>query len=165
MHAPAAHHDPTAADGRLLGGRYELRSLIARGGMGRVWRATDTLLGRDVAVKVLHSEYTGDPTFLTRFRSEARLAGLLTDPNIAAVHDYGESPDGDGGEYVAYLVMELVDGEPLSALLQRTPGGLDAVRTLSIVRQTAAALAAAHAAGVVHRDVKPANILLTSTGA
>jgi serine/threonine-protein kinase len=165
MQAAAAHHDFTASGGRLLGGRYELRSAIARGGMGQVWRATDTLLGRDVAVKVLHSQYTDNPTFLARFRSEARFASLLADPNIATVHDYGESPDGDSGEYVAYLVMELVDGEPLTLLLRRNPGGLDAAHTLSIVRQTASALAAAHAAGVVHRDVKPANILVTSTGA
>jgi len=129
--------------------------------MGRVWRANDTRLGRDVAVKVLRSELTSDATFLTRFRTEARHAALLTDPNVAAVHDYGESSDADGG---AYLVMELVEGQALSDLLRLAPGGLDVHRTLAIVRQTASALAAAHAAGVVHRDVKPANIVVTSTG-
>jgi serine/threonine-protein kinase len=160
----AAHHGSTTGSGRLIGGRYELRSVIARGGMGQVWRATDIRLGRDVAVKVLHGQFTDDPTFLSRFRTEARLAARLADPNIATVHDYGESPDADSGDRVAYLVLELVEGEPLSVLLQRTPGGLGPARTVALVRQTASALAAAHAAGVVHRDVNPANILLTPGG-
>ena len=79
-------------DVRLLSGRYELTALIATGGMGQVWQGRDTLLGRDVAVKVLRSEYTGDPTFLTRFRGEARLAAGLVHPNIATLFDYGEVP-------------------------------------------------------------------------
>jgi serine/threonine-protein kinase len=147
----------------LLGARYRLQSEIAVGGMGWVWRAHDTRLERPVAVKVLRSELSDDATFRTRFRTEARHAAALNHPNIAAVHDYGESADPVTGEQVAYLVMELVDGEPLSSLLQRTPvPGLD--RTLGIVRQTASALAAAHALGVVHRDVKPANVLVTPDG-
>ncbi|MGY1830478.1 serine/threonine protein kinase [Geodermatophilus sp. SYSU D01180] len=148
--------------GDLLGGRYRLDSVLASGGMGRVWRAHDTLLDRPVAIKVLRSEYTGDPTFLQRFRAEARHAALLSDPHIAAVHDYGETVSPDG-EPLAYLVMELVAGEPLSALVART-GGLDATETLRIVRQAAAGLATAHAAGVVHRDVKPGNLLVTPDG-
>ena len=160
----AAHHESTVGTGRMLGGRYEMRSVIARGGMGRVWRATDTRLGREVAVKVLHGQFTDDPTFLSRFRTEARLAARLADPNIATVHDYGESTEAGSGDRVAYLVLELVEGEPLSVLLQRSPGGLDPARTVALVRRTASALAAAHAAGVVHRDVKPANILVTPTG-
>jgi serine/threonine-protein kinase len=160
----AAHHGSTTGSDRLLGGRYELGSVIARGGMGRVWRATDTRLGREVAVKILHGQFTEDPTFLSRFRTEARLAARLTDPNIATVHDYGESPEAGSGDRVAYLVLELVEGEPLSVLLQRSPGGLDPARTLALVRRTASALAAAHAAGVVHRDIKPANILVTPGG-
>jgi eukaryotic-like serine/threonine-protein kinase len=151
--------DPTS---ELLGGRYRLESVLASGGMGRVWRATDTLLERAVAVKVLRSEYTGDPSFLQRFRAEARHAALLNDPHIAAVHDYGETV-GPGGEPLAYLVMELVAGESLSDLLARV-GRLDVPTTLDLLRQTASALAAAHAAGVVHRDVKPGNVLVAPDG-
>ncbi|WP_369256118.1 serine/threonine protein kinase [Geodermatophilus amargosae] len=151
--------DPTSD---LLGGRYRLESVLASGGMGRVWRATDTLLQRAVAVKVLRSEYTGDPSFLQRFRAEARHAALLNDPHIAAVHDYGETV-GPGGEPLAYLVMELVAGESLSDLLARV-GRLDMPTTLDLLRQTASALAAAHAAGVVHRDVKPGNVLVAPDG-
>ena len=94
---------------RCLGDRYELRQLIAAGGMGQVWRGFDELLGRPVAVKVLRSEYTGDPTFLARFRAEAQHAASLSHPNIAAVFDYGEVLAEDGScETLAYLVMELV---------------------------------------------------------
>ena len=147
-----------------LAGRYELLSLLATGGMGQVWRGRDVLLGRPVAVKVLRSEYTGDPTFIARFRAEAQHAAVLHHDGIAAVHDYGEVPPGDaGGERLAYLVMELVDGESLSELLARE-GRLDVPRTLALLRQTAAALAVAHEAGVVHRDVKPGNVLVSPDG-
>jgi hypothetical protein len=144
----------------LLGGRYRLESVLASGGMGRVWRAQDSRLQRSVAVKILRSEFAGDATFRSRFRAEAHCAALLNHPHIAAVHDYGEAVAMDSGEPLAYLVMELVDGESLSDLLARS-GRLDASQTLRIIGQTAAALAAAHASGVVHRDVKPANILVT----
>src|SRR3978361_153476 len=119
--------------------------------MGQVWRGTDVLLGRPVAVKVLRSEYTGDPTFLARFRAEAQHAASLSHPNIACVFDYGEVVAQDGnGEPLAYLVMELVDGEPLSAVLHRD-APLDIPAALSVLRQTADALAEAHRVGVVHR--------------
>ncbi len=148
---------------RMLGDRYELLQLIAAGGMGQVWRATDLLLHRPVAVKVLRSEYTGDPTFLARFRAEAQHAAALGHPNIAAVYDYGETEAPDTGEHLAYLVMELVEGRPLSTLLQQE-GRLDTAATLSVLGQTAAALAEAHRAGLVHRDVKPGNILVRPDG-
>ena len=146
---------------RLLGNRYELLSIIASGGMGQVWRARDMLLNRTVAVKVLRSEFTGDPSFVSRFRAEAQHAALLQHPSIAAVFDYGELEE--HGERLAYLVMELVEGESLACLLARERR-LDVPLTLSILRQTSAALAAAHAAGVVHRDVKPGNVLVAPDG-
>src|SRR3954454_17155660 len=149
---------------RTLADRYELRALLAAGGMGQVWRAHDQLLGRPVAVKVLRNEYTGDELFLARFRAEAQHAAALGHPNIAAVYDYGEESTIDGsGEHLAYLVMELVEGESLSTLLARS-GTLSPDRTLDVLRQTASALAVAHEAGVVHRDVKPGNVLVRWDG-
>jgi hypothetical protein len=149
---------------RCLGDRYELHQLIAAGGMGQVWRGTDIALHRPVAVKVLRSEYTGDPTFVARFRAEAQHAASLSHPNIAVVFDYGEEIAQDGtGETLAYLVMELVEGEPLSTLLARE-GPLAATTTLSLLRQTAFGLGEAHRAGMVHRDVKPGNILVRPDG-
>jgi eukaryotic-like serine/threonine-protein kinase len=147
-----------------LGDRYELGGLVAAGGMGQVWRGTDVLLGRPVAVKVLRSEFTGDSTFLARFRAEAQNAAALSHPHIACVFDYGETVAQDGsGETLAYLVMELVEGRPLNQVI-RESGGLDTDTTLRILGQTAAGLAEAHRAGMVHRDVKPGNILVTPAG-
>ena len=137
-----------------LGGRYGLTERIAVGGMGEVWKAKDKVLGRTVAVKILKEEYTGDPGFLERFRAEARHTALLNHPGVANVFDYGEE---DGS---AYLVMELVPGEPLSNIIEREKT-LPADRILNIIAQTARALAAAHAQGLVHRDVKPGNIMIT----
>jgi serine/threonine-protein kinase len=149
--------------GAVLEDRYVLQSLLATGGMGQVWRARDLVLGRQVAVKVLRSEYAGDQVFLTRFRTEARLAAGLTHPNVAVLHDYGETTPVRGGDRQVYLVMELVEGEPLSAVLQRERR-LTPERTLDVLRQAAAGLAGAHAAGVVHRDVKPGNVLVGTDG-
>jgi serine/threonine-protein kinase len=141
--------------------RYRLDSRLATGGMGEVWRATDTSLGRPVAVKVLKSEYADDPQFRSRFETEARHAASLVHPGVASVYDFGEAAPADGsGVPRPFLVMELVDGQPLSALLRGgRPLDPDVVRDL--MAQTADALGAAHRAGIVHRDVKPANLLVT----
>ena len=143
--------------GVSFGGRYELVSRIAIGGMGEVWEATDHVIGRTVAIKILKDEYMGDPGFLERFRAEARHAALVNHEGIASVFDYGE----ENGS--AFLVMELVPGEALSTILERE-GSLSTDKTLDIVAQTAAALQAAHAAGLVHRDIKPGNLLITPDG-
>jgi eukaryotic-like serine/threonine-protein kinase len=143
----------------LLAGRYRLTERIAAGGMGEVWRGEDVLLNRAVAVKLLPTGRVGDDPFLARFRAEARYAASLSHPGIARVYDYGESPEtGD-----AYLVMELVKGEPLSAILARA-GRLSPDATLDIVGQAARALDAAHQAGIVHRDIKPGNLLVAAGG-
>ncbi|WP_218004486.1 serine/threonine-protein kinase, partial [Microtetraspora niveoalba] len=141
----------------VLGGRYRLTSRIAAGGMGEVWQATDQLLGREVAVKLLRQHMAADPAFRERFRNEARITAGLTDPGIAQVFDYGES---DG---VAYLIMELVSGEPLSGILRRH-GTLSPEITLDVVGQVAKALHTAHRAGIIHRDIKPGNLLVTEVG-
>jgi hypothetical protein len=146
-------------DGQLAG-RYRLDERIAVGGMGEVWRGEDTVLGRPIAVKCLKPEYVDDPEFRERFRGEARHAAALSHPGIASVYDYGEQAE---PETAAWLVMELVDGEPLSAVLRRE-GRLTTDRTLDIVGQAALALEAAHDIGVVHRDVKPGNLLIRPDG-
>lgn len=138
----------------ILGGRYALTERIAIGGMGEVWKAKDQVLGRIVAVKILKDEYNGDPTFLQRFRAEARHTALLNHPGVANVFDYGED------EGSAFLVMELVPGEPLSNIIDRKKT-LDPDTVLNYIGQTARALAAAHAQGLVHRDVKPGNLMIT----
>ena len=143
----------------LLAGRYRLTDRIAAGGMGEVWRGEDDLLNRAVAVKLLPTGRAGDEAFLARFRAEARYAASLSHPGIARVYDYGESAEFGG----AYLVMELVNGEPLSAILARA-GRLSPDATLDIVSQSARALDAAHQAGIVHRDIKPGNLLVAAGG-
>jgi serine/threonine-protein kinase len=137
--------------------RYALEDRIAVGGMGEVWRARDVVLDRRVAVKVLKAEYAADPRFLDRFRAEAKHTAALSHPGIASIYDYGEIAD------MAFLVMEYVDGEPLSALLGRA-GRLPADRALDIVGQAGLALQAAHEAGVIHRDVKPGNLIVRPDG-
>src|SRR5579859_1867246 len=142
----------------LLDGRYLLGEQIGAGGFCEVWRATDTVLTRPVAVKMLHAGYAHQPEARARFKAEARHAGALSHQNIACVYDYGEP-----ASEVSYLVMELIEGPSLAAVL--AAGSLDAARTMDIVSQVAAGLQAAHGAGLIHRDIKPANILFTSEGA
>jgi eukaryotic-like serine/threonine-protein kinase len=144
----------------LLAGRYRLTGRIAAGGMGEVWRGEDVLLNREVAVKLLPTGRAGDEAFLARFRAEARYAASLSHPGIARVYDYGESAEFGG----AYLIMELVRGEPLSAILARA-GRLSPDPALDIVAQAARALDAAHQADIVHRDIKPGNLLVAAGGA
>ena len=141
----------------LLGNRYLLGTRIAGGGMGEVWTANDEVLGRSVAVKILRREYVDDPTFLERFRAEARHAAGLSHAGIAAIYDYGED---DGSPFI---VMEHVPGDALSEVIARD-GALSPERTLDIVGQAALALQTAHDGGVIHRDVKPGNLLITPEG-
>ncbi|HEX7399573.1 MAG TPA: protein kinase [Candidatus Limnocylindrales bacterium] len=143
--------------GDVLGGRYRLVELLGQGGMATIYRATDSQLGRDVAVKVLHREYGRDPDFVARFRQEAHAAAALSHPGIVAVHDFGVDDEGP------YLVMELVDGEDLASLLRRN-GPLPPRQAARLVAEVARALDAAHDRGIVHRDVKPGNIMLNANG-
>lgn len=145
--------------GTLVADRYELREQVGAGGAGTVYRAYDTVLAREVAVKRLRA--AADEDVRARLRVEARLSGALAHPGIARVYDYGEA--GDGGAPAPYLVMEYVDGPSLRDLV-RDGGPLPPEQVMSIVAQIADALAVAHAAGVVHRDVKPGNILVRPDG-
>jgi serine/threonine protein kinase len=141
----------------LLGNRYRLGERLAAGGMGSVYRAVDETLGRQVAVKALRRELADDPTFLERFRREARAAAVLSHPGVAAIYDYGEV------EGQPFIVMELVEGENLAERVAAM-GPLPWQEAFAIGEQVAAALAAAHAHGLVHRDIKPANIMLGRDG-
>jgi serine/threonine-protein kinase len=143
--------------GTILGGRYRLVEEIGQGGMATIFRAVDTQLGRDVAVKLLRPEYLRDPDFSSRFRQEAQNAASLNHPNVVSVFDYGEDPSGP------YIVMEFVDGEDLATILRRN-GSLPPSQAARIAGAVARALAAAHARGIVHRDVKPGNVLIGRDG-
>jgi serine/threonine protein kinase len=144
----------------VLGGRYRLDRHLATGGMGQVWVATDTSLGREVALKLLKAEFAGDDLSRSRFETEARHAASVHHPGIATVYDYGESAGPEGTR--PYIVMELVDGEPLSTLI--AGGRIREETVVDLIAQAADALQAAHDADLVHRDVKPANLLVTPTG-
>ncbi|WP_406113175.1 serine/threonine-protein kinase [Kitasatospora purpeofusca] len=150
--------------GTVLGGRYTLTGRIGGGGMGAVWRAEDAVLGRPVAVKILHPALLADVTFAERFRREARMLALLDHAGIVDVHDYGEEepPDADG-DRLAYLVMELVDGRPLDRVLA-ADGAFPPARALALLAEALDALHAAHRRGIVHRDVKPSNLMLRADG-
>jgi eukaryotic-like serine/threonine-protein kinase len=144
--------------GLILGERYRLDKRIAAGGVGQVWRATDLLLSRPVAVKVLRPEYAEHPETLDRFRKEARNAGALSHPHVAQVFDYGPA----GPDWPPYLVMEFVDGPSLADILAIDP--VEAAFALDVIAQSADGLSAAHRAGLVHRDVKPGNLLIGPEG-
>jgi serine/threonine-protein kinase len=145
--------------GRLISGRYRLIAPLGDGGMATIWRAIDEQLDREVAVKLLRPQFSADPGFTARFKQEARSAGGLSHPNIVSVYDYGT----DGADGDQYIVMELVEGRDLSAVLSErdTLSTDDAVR---VAISVASALEAAHRKGIVHRDVKPGNILITDAG-
>ncbi|WP_216652068.1 serine/threonine-protein kinase [Nocardioides sp. zg-1308] len=143
--------------GLRLGGRYVLRERIASGGMADVWSALDGVLQRVVAVKVMRADPDNEEVFAERFRDEARHSAALLHPNITTVFDYGED------DHLSYLVMELAVGLPLSAVI-RDQGALGPATVRSVLAQGALALGTAHEAGVVHRDVKPANILVRQDG-
>jgi serine/threonine-protein kinase len=144
--------------GNLLVGRYRLDEPIGTGWFSEVWRATDAALSRPVAVKLLHPAYAQQPGALARFRAEALHAAALWHENITHIYDYDDSTEGPQ----PYLVMELVDGPSLAGVLAGGP--LDAARTMDIVAQAAAGLQAAHAMGLVHRDIRPRNLLMASSG-
>ncbi|WP_432827512.1 serine/threonine-protein kinase [Dactylosporangium sp. CA-092794] len=146
---------------RYLGGRYRLERKLGQGGMASVWEAHDEVLDREVAVKLLTPEHTADAEAFDRARNEARYGARFAHPNVVSVYDFGTSRR--AGRGTAFLVMELVEGQPLGAVMQAGP--LDWRVAGRVCAEVAAGLAAAHGHGIVHRDVKPANIVLTSSGA
>lgn len=154
---PPAQQTGRALAGRVLAQRYEMRSQLAIGGMAEVWEANDLVLGRAVAVKILHPQFANDPTVRQRFHIEAVAAARLVDPTIVAIYD---TVDLDGCDAI---VMELVRGRTLRDFLDER-GALDPIEVIHIGAEVAAALAVAHKAGVIHRDIKPANILLSDDG-
>ncbi|MEU6737956.1 serine/threonine-protein kinase [Streptosporangium sandarakinum] len=150
------------AQGTTLAGRYRLDTRIGAGGMGEVWRGEDTVLARTVAVKVLLPGRTDDPGFLVRFQGEARAMATINHPGVVDVYDYGvhEVP---GAGATAYLVMKFVDGEPLDRLLSRL-GSIAPGPAMELISQAASALQAVHDQGIVHRDIKPGNLLVRPDG-
>lgn len=155
--SPSSSGSTAGATSELLGGRYRLVEKLASGGMATVHRGHDQVLQRDVAIKILHPHLADDPAFLDRFRREARAAAALNHPNIVAVYDWGETDE------TTYLVMELVVGMSLRDVL-RMRGRLTAREILSLIGPVATALSAAHDRGMIHRDVKPENVLLAANG-
>src|SRR5699024_2764671 len=143
--------------GHLLNDRYEIKRMIGGGGMANVYLAWDTILDREVAVKVLRTEYANETEFITRFDREAQAASSLTHPNIVSIYDVGEEDD------VLYMVMEYIDGMTLKEYIQNYhPIPVD--QAIDIMKQIASAIALAHEHNIVHRDIKPQNILIDNDG-
>ena len=142
---------------KLLAGRYELIEKIGEGGMAVVYKGKDRLLNRYVAIKILRPEYTKDEQFIENFRRESQAAAGLSHPNIVGVYDVGREGN------IHYIIMELIDGKVLSDVIKEK-GRLDYKEAISIIRQVASALSLAHKNQIIHRDIKPHNILITSTG-
>ena len=150
--------------GTLVAGRYRLDERLAAGGMGEVWKGTDTRLQREVAIKILHAGLSGNDKFRTRFQLEARAVAALQSPGIVGLYDYGEETTDDDG-VVSYLIMELVRGRSLAEIL-RDRGTLPPAEVMQIVSTAADALETAHRNDIIHRDIKPANLLVDEeTGA
>jgi eukaryotic-like serine/threonine-protein kinase len=145
-------------DKTIVGERYTLLEVLGGGGMARVYLAHDNVLGRDVALKVLREQYADDTDFVERFRREAKNAASLNHPTIVQVYDQGHTEDGDH-----YIAMECVPGHTLAERIKRR-GPLDPSEVAGIASQVADALAVAHQRGIVHRDIKPQNVLLTASG-
>ena len=143
--------------GRLIGERYEIISLVGSGGMADVYKAMDTRLGRQVAIKVLKEEYSSDKNFVSKFRAEAQAAAVLSHPNIVNVYDVGED------EGLHYIVMELVEGITLKKFIERK-GKLELKEAVGIAIQIAQGMEAAHANHIIHRDIKPQNIIISKEG-
>ena len=159
-------HGPDLIDATL--GQYQIEALIGQGGMGYVYRARDTVLGRPVALKILPPEVVSDASRLARFIQEARAASALNQPHVIAIYEIREATPMRAGVPIPglpamhYLAMELVTGDTLRTLIDTRR--LDARRTLDLFVQVADALAAAHAAGIVHRDLKPDNVMVAASG-
>src|SRR5437867_7175656 len=145
------------AETRVLAGRYEIESVLGRGGMARVFLGTDRVLGRRVAVKVLSSQFAHDESFVARFRREAQSAASLNHPNVVSVFDTGS----DNGTH--FIVMEYIQGKTLAEVIKEE-APLPPERAARVAEDVAEALSFAHEAGIVHRDVKPGNIMLSPSG-
>ena len=149
---------------RLVGGRYELGEVLGHGGMAEVHRGRDVRLGRDVAIKILRADLARDPTFQNRFRREAQAAAGLNHPAIVSVYDTGEDPPADGQDVPSpYIVMEYVEGRTLREILN-TEGHIAPDRAMRITAEVCSALDFSHRSGIVHRDIKPGNVMITDAG-